>query len=142
MVIDDSLSFVLKLFQLHRPIRRIQELLPTPIALVGEADVDDRAALGLDRLGDQVHVGLLGGPAALLHVALDAAAHDVFPTALAALALGLDVVKRQFSGGHPLAAILAAVAVTGVDVPPEAFDLFNDLRSAGEITVKPALATP
>src|SRR4051812_14507742 len=104
------------LLQLHRPIRRIQELLPALVTFVGEADVDDGAALGLDRLGDQVHVGLLGGATALFHVALDAAADDVLPRAAAALALGRDVVERELGGGELLAAVLAAAGVAGVDV--------------------------
>src|SRR5215213_5332496 len=73
------------LLQLNRPVRRVQELLPRAVALVGEADVDDGAALGLDRLGDQVQVRLLRGAAAFLDVALHAAADDVLPRALAAL---------------------------------------------------------
>src|SRR4051794_34836220 len=50
-----------RLLQLHRPVRRVEELFPARVALVGQADVDDRAALGLDRLGNEVHVGLFRG---------------------------------------------------------------------------------
>src|SRR5258708_5868653 len=81
------------LLQLHRPVRRIQELFPARILRIGQADVDDRAALGLDRLGDQVHTGLLGRAAALLYVALHAAADDVVPRRAAALALGDHVIQ-------------------------------------------------
>src|SRR3982751_572367 len=90
---------ILCLLQLHSPIRVIQKLLPAPVTLIGQADVDHRTALGLDRLGDQVHVGLLRGSAALFYVALDAAADDVGPGAFSALALGEDMIERKLGRG-------------------------------------------
>src|SRR5207302_5869556 len=102
--------------QLHRPIRVIQELLPALVAFIRQADVDDGRALRLDRLGDQVHVGLVGGAAAFLDVALHAAADDVVPGALAALRFGEHVVERKLGGGIFAAAVLAFAAIAGGDV--------------------------
>src|SRR6266498_997816 len=79
------------LLELDCPVRRIQELFPRAVALIGQTDVDHRAALRLDRLGDQMQVRLIRRAAALFHVAPDAAADDVFPRTLAPLALGNDV---------------------------------------------------
>ncbi len=66
--------------------------------------------------GDEVHVGLLGGAAAFLDVALYAAADDVVPTALATLALRQDVIEGELGGGEFSAAVLALAAIAGVDV--------------------------
>src|SRR5688572_10651310 len=90
------------LLQFHRPVRRVQELLPAPVPLVGQADVDHRAALGLVRLAHEVHVRLLGRAAAFLDVALDAAADDVVPRAAAALRARDHVVQRELGRREPL----------------------------------------
>src|SRR6185312_11866961 len=42
--------------QLDRPVSRVEELLPTLVPLVRQADVDHRTALRLHGLRDQVHV--------------------------------------------------------------------------------------
>src|SRR5258706_1260486 len=97
---------VAALLQLNRPVSIIQELLPGRIPLVRQPDINHRRALGLDRLGDQVHVRLIRRAAAFLDVALQAAADDVFPGASAALALGLDVVERQLGRRKLLPAVL------------------------------------
>ena len=76
------------LFQLHRPVGVVEELLPRAIALVAEVDVEHGAVLGLDGLLDEGHAGLLGGPAALFHVAVGAGTDDVVPGRLAAHAAG------------------------------------------------------
>ena len=119
-----------RLLQLDGPVGRVEELFPARVAGVSEADIDHRAALGLDGFGDQVHVGLLGGAAAFLDVALDAAADNVFPAAAAALAARDDVVERELSGAHALAAILAAIGVARVDVAAVKFDVL-----AGKLVV-------
>src|SRR5438874_11191376 len=80
-------------------------------------------AAGLDRLGDQVLVGLLGRAAAFLDVAAHAAADDVVPGTFAALALGQNVVQRQFGGGIFLAAVLAFAAVAGIDISTVEFHI-------------------
>src|SRR4029079_2573024 len=112
-----------ELLQLHRPIRRIQELLPAPVALLVQPHVDYGASLGLDGLGDQMHARLFGGAAALADVALDAAADDVVPAALAALALGDDVIQRQLGRGVFLAAVLATAGVARIDVAAVELDV-------------------
>src|SRR5437867_3942895 len=102
--------------QLHRPVSIIKELLPGAVALIGQPDIDNRRALRLVRLGDEMEMCLLGRAAAFLDVALHAAADDVLPGALAALRFGDDVVERELGCGHLLAAVLTAAAVAGVDI--------------------------
>src|SRR5262245_41836933 len=104
--------------QLDRPVRLVEELLPRRIPLVGQPNIDHRAALRLHRLAEQLHVRLFGRAAALLYVALDAAADDVVPARLAVLGARDDVVERQFARVELLPAILTAVAVPREDVSP------------------------
>ncbi len=78
--------------------------------------------LGLDRDGGQFHVGLRGRSAAFLDVALQAAANDVGPRGLAVLRSGYNVVQAKLSRVELLAAVLASVAIAGVDVAPVELD--------------------
>src|SRR5262249_52619540 len=109
--------------QLDRPVGVIQECLPALIFVVRELDPQDGAGPRLDGLADQPHAGLARGAAPLPDVAADAGADDVVPGGLAAPAAGDDVVQAELAGGEPLAAILAAVAVAGEDVPAVELDL-------------------
>src|SRR5690606_4984088 len=102
--------------ELDRPVGVVEELLPAGVALVGQADVDDRAAARAVGFGDQVHAGLIGGPAAFLDVAADAAADDVVPSGPATLAFWDDMVQAELAGVEALAAILAAVGVARINV--------------------------
>src|SRR5690242_10390336 len=111
------------LLQLDRPVGRVEELFPARVALVGEPDIDHRRALRLHRLGNQMHVCLVRRAAALLDVALHTAADDVLPRALAALALGHDVVERQLRRRVLLAAVLATVRIARVDVAAVELDV-------------------
>src|SRR5262249_43732071 len=104
--------------QLDRPVGVFQEGAPGLVLLVGQFQVEHRAALGLLRLVNEVHVRLLRRPAALLDVAGHAGADDVLPGARAPLAAGHHVVEAQLAGRELLAAVLALVVVAGEDVPP------------------------
>src|SRR5205807_2172263 len=57
-----------RLFQLDRPVGVVEEGLPGLVLAVGQLEVEHRAALGLLRLADQRHRGLLRRPPALLDV--------------------------------------------------------------------------
>src|SRR5689334_2277593 len=104
--------------QLDRPVGIIEETLPTLVLTVRELEPQGRAGFGLDRFLEEFHPRLPGRPASLTDVALQASADDVFPGGAAAPAPGKDVVEAQLAGREPLAAVLAAVAVAGEDVPP------------------------
>src|SRR4051812_7897509 len=73
------------LLQLNRPVGVVQEGPPGLVLAVRHLQVEQRTALGLLRLANEVHVGLLRSPAALLDVAVDAGADDVLPGAGAPL---------------------------------------------------------
>src|SRR4051812_5280387 len=109
--------------ELDGPVGVVEEGFPALVFAMRELEAQGRARLGLDRLAEQLHAGLAGGTAPLADVALEAGADDVLPGRLPATAAGEDVVEAQLAGGEPLAAILAAVAVAGEDVPAVEFDL-------------------
>src|ERR1043165_6945756 len=104
------------LAQLHRPIRLIQERLPRLILLAPQSQRDQRIALRPLHGTDELHSRLLGRAAALLGVAPEAGADEVFPRFAAAEGARQDVVDREVRGREVLAAVLALVAVAGEEV--------------------------
>ena len=105
------------LFQLDRPIGVVEKLLPAPISVVAQMDVDERIVGRPDGRLDEFHVRFLWGSSALLDVARSAGANDVLPGGFAAERSRNHVVEGQLTGGEMLAAILAPVFVAGEDVP-------------------------
>jgi len=71
----------------------VEELFPASVSVVAEVDVDEGVVAGPDGLFDQLHVGFLGGSAALFDVARGAGTHDVAPGGLAAQRSRDDVVE-------------------------------------------------
>ena len=82
---------------------------------------DEGHVVRLDRLAQQLHMGLFRRPAPFPVIASDARGREVLPRVLAAGGLRIDVVDRQ---GHvsPVA-VLAAVCVAAQDVLPGEDDL-------------------
>src|SRR5882724_10367108 len=69
-----------------------------------------------DRMAQEPHVRLVRRAAALLEVAGDAGTDHVFPARHAAPAARNDVIEVQLGAGRLAPAVLAGVAVAGVDV--------------------------
>jgi len=72
----------------------VEELFPASVSVVAEVDVDQGVVSGLDGLLDELHGGVLWGPAALLDVAGRAGTNNVFPDGFAAHTAGDNVVER------------------------------------------------
>jgi len=106
----------------------VEELLPAFVARVAEVDVDEGVALRLYRFLDESEAGLLGGSAALFHVAARASANHIRPGWFAAHASGDNVVEGQLAGWEAPATILAFVFVACVDV--SAIELYLVTREA------------
>src|SRR4051794_8741937 len=110
------------LFKFNRPVGVVEERFPALVLPVGQLEAEGGAGPGLDRRLDQAHARLGRGPPPLPDVALDAGADDVLPVGAAPAAPGHHVVEAQLAGREPPAAVLAAVAVAGEDVPPIELD--------------------
>lgn len=90
---------------------------------MGQVNADGGVSPRLDRPADKCHARLVRSAAAFFHIALEAAADNVFPRRAAAKYPWYDVVQRQIGRFMPSAAILAFVLVAGVDVPAVEFHL-------------------
>ena len=101
----------------------VEELLPGTVAVVTEVEVDQRIALGPDRLLNKGHVGLSGGAAPFLDVAPHTSTDDILPGRTASHATRHHVIQGQLAGGEPFATILTAVAVTSENIAPIEFHL-------------------
>jgi hypothetical protein len=112
----DGFLIGLVLLQFDGPVGLIEELLPACVLVGAQAQADDGVASWLTWGGDEFHVGLVRGAAALLGVASDTAADKVGPGAEALLASWDDVVEAEFASVEVFAAVLAEVAVAGEDV--------------------------
>ena len=110
------------LLQFDRPVRLVQERLPGVVLGAAQPESDGGISLWLDGLANKPHGGLSRGTAALAGVALHAGADEIGPGVLPALDSGRDVVKREFARGEVFSAVLAATAVTSVDVAAIQFD--------------------
>src|SRR5256885_3642202 len=106
--------------QLDVPVRqvgRVQERQPLRVeaARPGWA-AEERRPSRTRGCAQQLHVRLLGRPAALLQVASDATTDDVLPGGHAASAARNHVIEIQLGARRSPAAVLAGVAIARVDV--------------------------
>src|SRR5690349_18817699 len=95
-----QLTTIQYLFQVHRPVRVVEERFPARVLGVSEFDRQQRAALGADRSLDHLESGFLRCAAALANVATDARANQVFPGRIAAAARGHHVIQAQLARGE------------------------------------------
>ena len=95
----------------------VKKLLPALVALMAQVDVDERIVFRLDRFFDKPHTGLLRVSAAFFHITSHAGTNNIPPNRFAAHTPGDNVIKRQFAGRIPVAAILTNISVASVDVP-------------------------
>ena len=100
----------------------VEELFPAFIPVMAQMNMQDRIAFGLDRLLNELHVGLLRRSPAFFGVTLSTRTDNIVPGIAAAECSRYDMVQRQFAGGELLAAILTSVAVTGKNIPAIEFD--------------------
>ena len=68
-----------RLLQIDRPVRAVQERLPTLVLRIAQLDAQQRAAFGLGGWAHQFQMGFDRRASAFLDVALDATANDVLP---------------------------------------------------------------
>ncbi len=94
----------------------VKELLPTAVALMAQVNMNEHVVFRLDRFLDERHSCLVGSSAALFHIAFCAGTNHIPPNWFAAHTPGDNVVKRQFAGWIPLAAILTPVFITSKDI--------------------------
>lgn len=111
------------LAKLDIPVCDVNEVLPAIVRMDGELDLDEWTPLRSLGLADEVHAGFLRSAVGLARVALDARAHDVFPSGRTATVARNDVVKVQIASLAAFAAILAGVLIPLEDVVPGEFDL-------------------
>src|SRR5690349_24619507 len=95
------------------------------------AELADGMPPRLARDGDQAHRRLVRRAIPLLDVAREARAHDVLPARAAAAGERNNVVERELRRGEPVPAVLAAVAVSRVDVVSRELHLLS--RQAVEV---------
>jgi hypothetical protein len=82
------------------------------------------------RAANQVHAGLFRSAPALLMVALEAACNDIIPCLTPSLDDRNNVIEGQVLGGTPVAAVLASMAIPGVDVGSAEFHLMEAFSGA------------
>ena len=102
----------------------VEELFPASVAFVGQVDMDNRVAAGLDGFSNQHHAGLCGGAAAFFDIAFQTCADDITPYRQSAQSAGDYMVQGQLRRGEAFAAVLAVVAVAGEQVAAVEFDGF------------------
>ncbi len=84
----------------------------------------------IDWLADQLHACLLWSVVGLLRVAVDASRHDVGPRSSTTQTLWDDVIEREMLNVELLAAVLAGLVVTRIDVrATESDSMWESLRS-------------
>ena len=92
---------------------RGQEGFPRTVTRILQRHSDPRVGRWSDRIAQEFHSGLAGRTPTLLAVATHTRANDIFPSRLATLGAGHDVIEAQLAHGSGLTAILAAMGVAG-----------------------------
>ena len=104
--------FLRRIFaQLDVPVGEVNEVFPTVVLLQAEADLHERAPFRALGFAHEIHAGLVRRAVGLARVALDARAHDVFPSRRPAAIARDDVVQVQILAVKNVAAILAGIFV-------------------------------
>jgi hypothetical protein len=104
------------LLQIDRPVRIVEECLPTRVLRVAEFDRQERTALRTNRLLDEPDACFLGRAATFAHVASHTRAHKVLPRRFTATAGGHHVVEAKLARRKTLAAVLAEIFISSEDV--------------------------
>ena len=103
---------------------RGQEGFPRTVTRILQRHCDPWVGRWSDRVAQEFHAGLGGCSPTLFAVATHTRANDIFPSRLATLGAGHDVVEAQLAQGSGLTAILAAMGVAG----KERFSVETDSR--------------
>jgi hypothetical protein len=106
------------------PVGKVDEVLPTVVAVQGEIDLHKRAPFGALGLAYEMHAGFVGGPVGFVSVAANTRADDVFPSGGAAPVTRDNVVEIQIFPVEHVTAVLTGILIAFKDVMPGKFNLF------------------
>src|SRR5438132_737938 len=98
--------------KLNVPISQIDKMFPEIVLRRGKRNLNKRPPLWPFGFADQAHVRLARKPIALVRIAGDTRANDIFPRCCSSLISRHNVIQIEFAAIKHLPAILAGVLVT------------------------------